>query len=37
MAFSVGAPAWFSRMNSLAKPPVWISLRILRISAFVSS
>ena len=33
IAFIVGALAWFSRMNSLANCPVWISCRIFFISA----
>ena len=37
MAFIDGTPARFSRMNSFANCPFWISLRIFFISAFVWS
>ena len=33
----VGRPTWFSRMNSFANWPVWISFRIRFISCFVCS
>src|SRR6185503_15216026 len=36
-ALYTGRPAWFSRIHSWANLPPWISPRILRISARVSS